>query len=77
MKKATLVDANELIKKLADNCDNKIELKAAIKGLKTRFINTCLDSELDHHLAYEKHSRSEGIVSEKNYRNGHTAKRLY
>jgi putative transposase len=65
----------DLIDKILTECDNPQELLKEggfIKQLTKALIERCLEAEMDDHLGYEKHQRSEQKKS--NYRNGKTSK---
>jgi putative transposase len=65
----------DLIDKILTECDNPQELLKEggfIKQLTKALIERCLEAEMDDHLGYEKHQRSE--QNKGNYRNGKTSK---
>jgi putative transposase len=65
----------DLIDKIFTECDNPQELLKEggfIKQLTKALIERCLEAEMDDHLGYEKHQRSE--QNKGNYRNGKTSK---
>lgn len=65
----------ELIDKILSECDKPQELLKEggfLKQLTKALVERCLEAEMDDHLGYEKHQRSE--QSKGNYRNGKTSK---
>ena len=70
MTKKTL---NAQIEQLLDGLDSQEDVAAATKLLHKRFFEKSLNTELDDHLGYDKHSSS----SHSNSRNGSMAKTVY
>jgi putative transposase len=68
------ISAN-LIEKILAECDNPQEIlkeDGFLKQLTKALVERCLEAEMDDHLGYEKHQRSERANG--NYRNGTTSK---